>query len=423
MDRISRREMPVIDDPALPQGNKDIVQENEVAGETESSFISLLLRLAERKFFLLKVVLASGMLAAVVSFLWPASYTSTAKIMPPQQGQSSIASALMGQLGQLGPIGALAGNNLGSSKSTTDVYVYVLRSRTVADDLIDRFSLMSVYKDKRRVDARDDLRDRTQITSGAEGGISISVSDRNRQRAADIANGYVDELRKLTKTLAMTEAGRRRIFFEGEVQKAGDELSRAEVAMKMTQERTGIILLEPQSKAMIEGVTDLHAEVVVKEAQVRAMRSFATPENPDLIRAQSELAAIKSELVRLEAGQLGTSLADVNLRKIPEKGLEYVRSLRELKYREAVWDALTKQYEIARVDEAKDAAIIQELDKAVPAEVRSWPKRSLIVLTTILVIFPFAVVIVLFSERLKADTLLNARVQLLKHRLSSGWKR
>lgn len=413
--------MPVIDDPARDRRGEE-VHHNELNDEVQGSFIDLLLRLAEWKLFILKLVLGCGIVAAVVSFLWPESYTSTARIMPPQQGQSSIASALMGQLGQLGPLGALAGSNVGVSKSTTDVYAYVLRSRTVADDLIDRFSLMSVYKDKKRVDARDDLRDRTQITSGSEGGISISVSDRNRQRAADIANGYVEELRKLTQTLAVTEAGRRRIFFEREVQQAGDELSRAELGMKKTQEQTGILLLEPQSKAMIEGVTALHAQVVVKEAQVQAMRSFATPENPDLIRAQSELTAIKSELARMEAGELGTSLADVNLRKIPEKGLEYLRSLRELKYREAVREALIKQYEIARVDEAKDAAIIQVLDKGVPAEVRSWPKRSLIVLTTMLVVFSLSVVIVLFSDRLKADTLLSARLQLLKHRLSSGWK-
>lgn len=408
--------MPDIDDPTLDRRGEE-VHHNELNDEVQGSFIDLLLRLSEWKSFILKFVLISVMVGVVVAFVWPKRYTSTAKIMPPQQGQSSIASAMMGQLGQLGPIGALAGSNLGVSKSTTDVYVYVLRSRTVADDLIDHFSLMSVYKDKRRLDARDDLRDNSQISAGPEGGISISVSDRDPQRAADIANGYVEELRKLTQTLAVTEAGRRRIFFEGEVQKAGDELSRAELGMKKTQEQTGILLLEPQSRAMIEGVTALHAQVVVKEAQVQAMRNFATPENPDLIRAQTELAAIKSELARMEAGELGTSLADVNLRKIPEKGLEYLRSLRELKYREAVREALIKQYEIARVDEAKDAAIIQILDKGVPAEVRSWPKRTLIVTTAALLGLFLAVIFALAAERARRDPALLTRLQLLKFSL------
>jgi capsule polysaccharide export protein KpsE/RkpR len=302
-------------------------------------------------------------------------------------------------------------------KTATDVYLYVLRSRTVADAIIDRFSLMQVYKSRRRVNAEDELRDNTQILSGKEGGISVSVSDRDPQRAADIANAYVEELKKLTQTLAVTEAGRRRMFFEHEVQSAGDDLSKAELAMKKTQEQTGILMLEPQSKAMIDGVTALHAQVVVREAQVQAMKSFATPENPDLIRAQSELAAIKSELTRMEAGQVGTSVADMNLRKIPEKGLEYVRSLRELKYREAVLEALIKQYEIARIDEAKDSAIIQVLDKALPPEIRSSPKRTLIVATTAFLAFFFAVMFALLMERGRHDRRYAERVELLKARL------
>jgi uncharacterized protein involved in exopolysaccharide biosynthesis len=385
-----------------------------VPDSSESRLLDLVLQLPEWKFFILKVVFVCAVIAAVVAFVWPKSYTATARVMPPQQTQSSLSTAMMGQLG---PLAAIAGNGLGMSKTATDVYLYVLRSRTVADDLIDHFGLIQVYKSKRRVDAQDELRDNTQFLSGKEGGISISVSDRDPQRAAEIANAYVEELRKLTQTLAVTEAGRRRIFFEREVQKAGDELSRAELGMKRTQEQTGILLLEPQSKAMIEGVTSLHAQVVIKEAQVEAMRNFATAENPDLIRAQSELAAIKSELARMEAGQVGTSVADVNLRKIPEKGLEYLRSLRELKYREALLEALIKQYEIARVDEAKDAAIIQVLDKAVPPEIRSSPKRSLIVGTAAFLAFFFAVAFALLMERGRQDHRYAERVELLKARL------
>lgn len=289
----------------------------------------------------------------------------------------------------------------------------------MADDLIDRFSLMSVYKTKQRVKAREKLKDNTDITSGTEGGISIAVSDRDRQRAADIANAYVDELKKLTQTLAVTEAGRRRIFYEHEVQIAGDNLSQAELAMKQTQEKTGILMLEPQAQAMLEGLAGLQAQIAVQEAEVESMRSFATNENPDLKRAESQLAAMKTELSRLQSGKVGSSMADMDMRKIPEKGLEYVRALRELKYREAVYDAMTKQLEIARVDEAKDAAVIQFLDKALPPELRSSPKRALIVLTVALLAFFLALAIALVSERIKADPLLAARLQLLRARLSS----
>jgi len=355
----------------------------------ENSLLDLLAQLPEWRFFILKVVAVCAVLSVVAALLWPKTFTATTRIMPPQQAQSSLSTAIMGQLG---PLASLAGGSLPMGKSTSDVYLYILRSRTVSDDLIDRFSLMSVYKQKRPY-AEDRLSQNTQLGSGKEGGITISVADRDPQRAADIANGYVDELRKLTQTLAVTEASRRRLFFEHEVQLASEELSQAELNMKKTQEETGILMLEPQSRAMIEGLATLQGQVAVKEAQVESMRSFATDENPDLKRAESELAAMKSELSKLESGQVGSSIANVNMRKIPEKGLAYVRALREQKYREAVYEAMIKQYEIARVDEAKDAAMIQVLDKAVPPEIRSSPKRALMVATATFIGFFFSVVL------------------------------
>lgn len=401
----------VIDDPVIDQGAH---ARSESRSESETGFLDVLLRLAEHKVFIAKVVLGAAILAAIIALLLPKTYTATVRIMPPQQAQSSLASAIMGQLG---PLASMAGSNLNLTKNPSDVYIYILHSRTIADDLIARFSLMQVYKEEFHVKAVDALRDHTEISSGHEGGISILVSDHDPQRAADIANAYVEELKKLTQTLAVTEAGRRRIFFEHEVQQANDDLSRAELGMKKTQEQTGIIMLEPQSRAMLEGIATLHGQVAAKEAQVQAMRSFATDENPDLKRAESELAALRSELSRLEAGKVGDSYTDIDLRKVPEKGLAYVRALRELKYREAVYEAMTKQYQIARVDEAKDAAIIQVLDKAVPPEIRSWPKRSLIVLTVSLLAFFVATVTVIFKEKVEADSLLAARLRLLRSRL------
>jgi len=243
MENMSHRTGSIIDDPVLEQPREPILPAS-ANQSIPGNFLDLLLRLAEWKGFVFKFVLVAAVLAAIVSLIWPKSFTATTKIMPPQQSQSSLASAVMGQLG---PLAAMAGNSFGIGKGASDVYIYVLRSRTLADTLIDRFSLMAVYKEKKRVNARNRLRDDTQISSGSEGGISISVSDRDPQRAADIANAYVDELKTLTQTLAVTEAGRRRIFFEHEVQLASDELSKAEMAMKKTQEQTGILMLEPQS--------------------------------------------------------------------------------------------------------------------------------------------------------------------------------
>jgi len=380
--------------------------------DARRSPLEFLIKLADWKFFILKFVAIACVLAAVASLLWPNSYTATIRIMPPQQGQS-ISAALMAQLG---PLAALAGTNLGV-RTQSDVFIYVLRSRSVADVLIDRFSLMSVYKAKRRADARTDLAGDTQVTTGKEGGISIEVTSRDPKRAADIANAYVEELQKLTKTLAVSEAGRRRLFFEQEARKAGEELAQAELAMKQTQERTGIIQIDNQARALIESLTAVHARVAAQDAQVEAMRSYATPENPDLIRAQNELAALRTELGRMEAGLGGTSLADISVRKVPEAGLEYFRRLRDLRYAETVFELLKKQYEIARIDEARDAAIIQVLDKAEIPEKRSWPKRSLIVASAAFVALLIAVLIAFLAERAKEDPLAVARLHMLKARM------
>ncbi|HET9183691.1 MAG TPA: Wzz/FepE/Etk N-terminal domain-containing protein [Candidatus Angelobacter sp.] len=291
--------------------------------QAPKSFLEILLLLAQRRGFIFTFVFGAVVLAAIVSLIWPKSYTATAKIMPPQEHGSSIVSAIMGQLGSLaGPLAEMAGGDLAGAavgKDSADVYIYVLRSRTVADALIDRFSLMKVYSVKMRVLARDRLRANTDIDSGDEGGISISVSDHDRQRAAEIANAYVDELKQLTQTLAVTEAGRRRIFYEHEVQLAKDDLATAELAMKKVQENTGLLLPEPQAQAMLEGVAGLQAQVAVQEAEVESMRSFATDGNPDLKRAESQLAALRTELARMQSGKVGSSIADIDLRKVPEK--------------------------------------------------------------------------------------------------------
>src|SRR3989449_5810937 len=257
----------------------------------------------------------------------------------------------------------------------------MLRSRTVADDLIDRFSLMSVYKEKIRDYTRKKLESATDIRAGTKDGIiSISVDDGDPRRAAGLANGYVDELEKLTKTLAVTEAGKRRLFFEREVKMASDELANAEVALKQTQEKTGLILLDSQSRAMIESLASLRARVAAQEVLVQQIRTFAAPENPELIREEKALEALRDQLSRLEGGQGKRLFADVPIENVPTAGLEYVRKYRDVKYHEALFELLAKQYEAARIVEARDAFVVQQLDKAIPPEKQSWPKRSIVVL-------------------------------------------
>jgi uncharacterized protein involved in exopolysaccharide biosynthesis len=394
----------------------------QFAGDDEkgkSHFLDPLVTLAKHKTLVVALPLLVGVIAAVISLVLPATYTAETKVIPPQNALNST-----GILNQLGPLASAAANGKDLSlHGPSDMYVAMLHSRTIADALIQRFSLMSVHKAKRHVDARMRLDADTRITISKENVISIAVTDTDKSRAAEIANAYVEELLNLTRTLAVTEAGQRRLFFEHEVQIASDELANAEQALKKTQETTGIIQLDNQSKAMIESLTTLHAQVAAKEAQIQAMGAYATAENPDLVRTQHELAAMRGELSRIEAGQGGTSLSDVAVRKVPEAALEYVRRLREVKYRETLLDLLTRQYEVARIDEAKDAAIVQVLDKAEPPELRSFPHRTTLVLTVVLLAFSFAILGAFFLEsfqRIKTDPQFIGRVQLLRFYLKKN---
>jgi tyrosine-protein kinase Etk/Wzc len=387
---------------------KTVAAADEVEG---IHFLEPFIILFKHKLLVLAVVASAFLLSVVVSLLLPFRYTATTKIMPPQQSQS-VATAM---LGQLGPLAAAAGRDLGL-RNPSDIYVVMLRSQTVVDALIRRFSLKEVYKQKLDVHAEEQLTDRTKIEAGKEGVIAISVTDAEAQRAANMANAYVEELLKLTQTLAVTEAGQRRLFFEREVQKASDDLARAEQDLKRTEQATGIIQLESQSKAMIENIGTLRARITAKEVELEALRSFATDQNVQVDIARRELASMRQELGRLEK-QGGSDVYDMPLRNVPEAGLAYVRAMRDLKYREALFELLAKQYEIARIDEAKDAAIVQVLDRARPPEIRSWPRRTVMVLAITFVALIVAVVlafVVEASERLKADPEFLDKWSLLK---------
>jgi uncharacterized protein involved in exopolysaccharide biosynthesis len=402
-----------------------VAEEAPVADAAEQSerihFPEYLIVLAKRKSFILKFVGVAVILTTITVFLLPKTYTAKAKIMPPQQNQSMAATAMMNQLG---PLAALAGQSVGL-RNPSDIYVAMLRSETVANALIDRFSLMGVYKQKLREFARKQLENATEIKSGKEGVISIAVEDRDPQRAADLANGYVEELEKLTKTLNVTEAAKRRLFFEREVKMQNEELADAEVALKQTQEKTGLILLDSQSKAMIESVTSLRASIAAQEVKVQAMRSFATTENPDLVLAEQELATMRAQLDRLERGGGKRSIADVPIENVPTAGLEYVRRLRDVKYHEALFQLLAKQYEVAKIDEARDALIVQQMDKATRPEQKSGPHRLLILFNITLLALVVAIVAALSMEameRAKEDPQYATRLQLFRFYLRNQHK-
>jgi tyrosine-protein kinase Etk/Wzc len=418
--------MATLADTRLQTGS--VAEINAALSETESevSVLGILALLASHKRLILFAVVGAALLSTVVAFLLPVRYEANIVMMSPQQN-SSIGSALgqlgsAGSLGSLAPLASLASGGLGI-KNPADMYVSLLTSRTVEDALIQRFGLMAEYREKRLSDARKELEYRTTAVAGAKDGlIRISVEDRDPRRAAELANGYVEEFRKLSASLAITEAARRRLFFEQQLQEAKDNLSVAEEAMRATQQSTGVLQIDSQARSLIESAAILRGQVVAKQVQIQSMRSFAAEDNPRLILAKQELVALQAQLERL-AGSKPDAGSDIILSKgrVTGSGIEYVRRLRDLKYHETVFELLAKQFEIAKLDEAREGSIIQVVDSAIAPDKRSSPHRLLIVVSvTILAFFLAGFWIVLRQRWALASHLPENRQKL--QAIRDGWK-
>jgi tyrosine-protein kinase Etk/Wzc len=343
----------------------------------EIHLLDMVIILARRRRLILAVTVLGGLLAAGISLVQTPIFVSTAKILPPQQSQSSGVASMLGQLGGLPGVGGL-----GALKGPNDLYVGLLESRTIADSLTARFKLKERYEADTMDATRKQLSVNTVIVSGKKDGmISISVSDKDPTFAAQLANAYVDELTRLTQTMALTEASQRRVFFEKQLQHARDQLTAADAGLRQTQEKTGMIQPEGQVQAIISNLSQLKSAIAAKEVQLNAMRSFATGNNPDVRRLQEELRGMRAQLAKLEKTQpmkQGDFLVPTG--EIPAVGAEYVRSVRNVKYYETVYEVLAKQFEVAKIDEAKESTLIQVLDAAVPPELRSKPRRSMMTL-------------------------------------------
>jgi tyrosine-protein kinase Etk/Wzc len=356
--------------------------------------LDLLIVFGRHKKLLLGLPLLGGAAALTAAMLMTPIFTSTAKLLPPQQ-QSSGMAAMLGQLGGMAGLAGVAG-----IKTSRDMYIGILESRTVADNLIRRYNLQARYKTKTMDDTRTVLSSISEVTDSKKDGlIVVAASDPDPQFAAALANGYVDELTKLTQVFAVTDASQRRLFFERQLKEAKDKLANAEVALRTTQEKTGMIQPEGQVQAIIGTIAQLKGQIAAKEVQLSAMRTFATAQNPESVRAQEELRGMQTQLARLEQNRPSKE-GDfmVPSGRIPEAGIAYVRSLRDMKYYEAMYEMLAKQYEMARLDEAKDSSVIQVLDAAVASERKSKPKRALITLGGVVGGAFLAVLLVLFGE-------------------------
>jgi tyrosine-protein kinase Etk/Wzc len=369
----------------MAENTKDLVEANSKADGSLSAedeagsidVVALLQTLRRGKKTILRASLGAFGIATVVAFVLRPVYTSTVSFIPPSlNGSNSMASSVAGQLSALG-----AGDLLGSVKNSGDLYAGILRSRSISSRLVNRFDLMHVYREKKESQAEKVLGSNTAVSVDVKSTIvTVEVTDKSASLAHDLANAYMDALRETDGRLALSQSSQRRLFFGQQLAKEKDDLEDAEVELKRTEEQSGLIAPTGQTEVEIRTIAETQAQIAVREVQLAALRESATEQNPDVIRLRSEIEDLEGQLSRLQNGNGRASTAAIPTSKVPELQLEYVRKEREVKYHEALFDMLSKQYEAARLDEARDAPVLQMLDPASYPDTKSSPKRSLIML-------------------------------------------
>jgi uncharacterized protein involved in exopolysaccharide biosynthesis len=389
--------------------------------DCEVSLIDVLTQLAYRKWLIAKVTGLAVLAGVVLALVQPVRYTATTKIMPPQQTQSAASIMMMSQLASSGggSLAAMAGGGLGL-KNPNDIYVGLLNSRPVADAIIQKFSLAKLYHAKDMTAARQGLAGNTVVSSEKNGFIAVSVTDKDKKRVAEMANAYIDELRILTKTLAVTEASQRRLFYDEQLKQAKEALVAAELSFQQVQQQKGLVQLDAQARAMIESLTTLRAQVAAKQVEVQALRSYSTEQNPDVQLAERELTSLQAEETRLEQNNHVPGIAGLGLGNVPAAGLEYLRAAHELQYQQALFDMLMKQYDAAKLDESKDAAVIQVVEPAIEPDHKSSQKRALIVLLFLFVGFFAGCILALslwWKELVQFDPIAAKQLEKLSYAL------
>jgi len=347
-----------------PQGNME---------EPEINLLELLHVVVKRKMLIIKICTITVVAAVAYSLTLPNVYSATAKVLPPQKEGGGGLSALLGQAG------GLAGIAAGGLGGGSDLYVGILKSRSVADAVIKQLNLVEVYKAKSLESARKGLEGAVKVQGGKDGIISIVAEDEDPKRSAQLANAFVEELARTTVRLNLSKAGTERMFLEKRLDIVKNDLKVAEEDLKTFSQRNKIVQVDSQAKASIEGVSRLKADLAAKEVQLAVLRSNQTDESSEVKAVLTGIRRLRGELGAL-TGNGGVSESIPAIGNVPGVGLEYSRKLRELKTQEAIFEQLTKQYEVVKINEAKDSSSLQILDEAVVPVNKSKPRRSIIVI-------------------------------------------
>ena len=376
----------------------------DMQDDDEISLLDLLQVIVDNLRLLVLGPLVCGLVALGISFAFTPTFIAKTQFLPPQQQQSSAAS----MLASLGALGGLAGAATGL-KSPADQYVAFMRSNSVQDALIERFKLVEKYEVKLKTDARTALTGSVRIVSGKDGLISVEVDDKDPKFAADLANAHVDELRNLLGRLAVTEAQQRRMFFEKQLQITKENFTRADLALKSSGINSSVLKSSPASA--VEAVARLKAGISVQEVKLGTMRNYLTEGSPDFKQALSELASLKSQLAKAEKEEPTSQGAS-----------DYVARYREFKYQETMFELFAKQFELAKVDESREGAVIQVLDIAEPPERKAKPKKAMIAIIATLA-SGFALLLFVFIRRALKNASQDEETKLKLYALRGSWQK
>ncbi len=380
------------------QGSMGVMQDDD-----EISLLDMLQVVVDNLRLLVLGPLVCGLAALGISFAIPPTFTAKTQFLPPQQQQSSAAS----MLASLGALGGLAGAATGL-KSPADQYIAFMKSVTVQDALIERFQLIEKYEAKLKTDARSALTGSVRIASGKDGLISVEVDDKDPKFAADLANAHVEELRNLLGRLAVTEAQQRRMFFEKQLQITKDNLAKADLALKSSGINSSVLKSSPSSA--VEAVARLKAGISVQEVKLGSMRNYLTESAPEFKQALSELASLKTQLAKAEKEEPANSNAS-----------DYVSRYREFKYQETMFELFAKQFELAKVDESREDAVIQVLDVAQPPERKAKPKKALIAIIAALA-SGFALLLFVFVRHAFQNVSQDETAKVKLEALQKSWR-
>ncbi len=339
----------------------------------EINLLDLLLVLAKRWRMIVGVPFVVAVITAIITLFMPNIYTAKTMIIPSDDGSSGMGAALMSQLeGMAGLAGGLG------SKSTADLYVTMLTSEALKDPIIDKFKLMDCFQAKYRVDVYKRLNTMSKISLGKKDGvITITVDDKDPKFAAAIANMYVAELGKFASGLNMVQAGQNAGFYQKRIAETKADLDKAADALKQFQQKNKVIAPTDQAQATISYIAQLKGQLAVQEVQLAALMRQFTDNSQEVKSARASIGNLRGQISRLEGQGGGGAIPGVV--SVPALGAQYLKLMRDFKIQEAVLEMLTKQHELSQLNQAKDLAPFQVLEKAKIPERKSKPNRSLIV--------------------------------------------